>query len=646
MTNLPMENLPAPSSKELAAAVPLSDFLDQATALSPAEREKIATQALLALEQNYANLPLKATRYAINPLQRLRLMIARMGMNGAATSEWQFHEEMIDLFNSLRDLHTRYTLPARFADAVAFLPFRVKHFVKDGELCYLVAPERQGPAPAPTDRFRPGVQITHWNGVPMERAVQRFAARMPGANPAARHARALDFFTIRVLAFTGPPDEEAVLIDYIDLDGDAATTKGRWLVPGAPAEPVQTEVAIEPERTMAMDIEARQLARLKASLFAPHTMQQQASGQQVVSAAGDFPIENEMAQMFEARVVNTPSGDFGYLRLRSFHPEVQPASRAIELFVNEFIRLLGLMPDSGVILDIRGNHGGYANAAELCLQALIPGRLDSEPMQLLSSPLNLRICRANTWMNPWIKSLEHAVETGAPFSAGVPLTDVADLDKVPHAYLGPLLLLTDARSYSAADIFAAGFQDHEIGTVIGVDKSTGAGGAAVWDWNTFLRILPSGQNPYQELPAQADLTIAFGRLLRVRANAGVAIEDFGVEADEVHPTTRDDVMHNSRDLLARAGRALGAGVRRTFDVELVGGGLRVTAAQVDRADVLTDGRPRLSADLGAAATIEVPGLDDARTLRVEGFAGGRLVAVRTFVRGQDGTLTPVTRYTP
>ncbi|MFF3930493.1 S41 family peptidase [Streptomyces hirsutus] len=43
-----------------------------------------------------------------------------------------------------------------------------------------------------------------------------------------------------------------------------------------------------------------------------------------------------------------------------------------------------------------------------------------------------------------------------------------------------MVLITNARCYSATDIFAAGFQDHRIGPVLGTDENTGAGGANVW----------------------------------------------------------------------------------------------------------------------------------------------------------------------
>ena len=38
---------------------------------------------------------------------------------------------------------------------------------------------------------------------------------------------------------------------------------------------------------------------------------------------------------------------------------------------------------------------------------------------------------------------------------------------IGQVYYGPVVLITDALSYSATDIFAAGFQDNEVGLVLG-----------------------------------------------------------------------------------------------------------------------------------------------------------------------------------
>ena len=59
-----------------------------------------------------------------------------------------FHAELVDIYNSLRDLHTRYTLPQPFNAAAAFLPFLLKEFTEDGRRRYLVGRRRPDDVPA------------------------------------------------------------------------------------------------------------------------------------------------------------------------------------------------------------------------------------------------------------------------------------------------------------------------------------------------------------------------------------------------------------------------------------------------------------------------------------------------------------------
>jgi hypothetical protein len=54
-------------------------------------------------------------------------------------------------------------------------------------------------------------------------------------------------------------------------------------------------------------------------------------------------------------------------------------------------------------------------------------------------------------------------------------------------YPGPIVLIVDALCYSAADIFAASFQDNEIGKIIGIDDRTGAGGASPWRYGELQK---------------------------------------------------------------------------------------------------------------------------------------------------------------
>jgi hypothetical protein len=345
-----------------------------------------------------------------------------------------------------------------------------------------------------------------------------------------------------------------------------------------------------------------------------------------------------MPGVFRARSVATSLGTFGHIRIFTFAVD-NPVG-----FVAEFVRLIGLLPQNGLILDVRDNGGGHIFASEFTLQTLTPRRIVPEPVQFISTPLSARICSKHKDnptgidLGPWFPSLDQAAETGAPFSSAFPITPEDGANDIGQRYHGPVVLVTNARCYSATDIFAAGFQDHAIGPVLGVDDNTGAGGANVWTHgllSSLLQVAPADPgSPYQALPKGANMRVSVRRTLRVGRLAGTPVEDLGVTPDVRHRMTRRDVLEGNVDLLERAGRLLaGLPVRKLVVAVHPGAGealrIELEVAGVDRADVYVDGRPRASVDVaGDSTSVAVENVPGARLVCVEGFSDGKLVARR------------------
>ena len=78
--------------------------------------------------------------------------------------------------------------------------------------------------------FGPGAEVTHWSGIPVDRAVDLNAARFAGSNAAARHSRGVQSLTVRPLVIHQPPDEEWVTISYVGTDGAEHELRQPWLV--------------------------------------------------------------------------------------------------------------------------------------------------------------------------------------------------------------------------------------------------------------------------------------------------------------------------------------------------------------------------------------------------------------------------------
>ncbi|WP_428263547.1 amidohydrolase family protein [Haliangium sp.] len=542
---------------------PLSEFLRTFGELSLDDRRLIVDQALRMLEGHYVHLPLKRAMHAVAPVQRLRLLSYRLEQQSPATMgpELDFHRELSACFTSLRDLHTGYRLPWPYATKIAWLPFFVEEYEREGERAYMVSKVVKG---IEDEHFTAGVRITHWNGMPMSVAVARNADTQAGSNPDARHARGLNSLTIRPLSQSVPPDEDWVTIRYVDDDtGEAYERKQEWLVfePGANLGP-DLEALTGVATAIGVDEETDGIQQVRKLLFAPEIYAaEQAAGSQIfrLDAGGLAPgeIKHSMRGVFRARRITDPDGDeYGYIRVYTFS-----VSDADE-FLSQFVAVLEKLPDRGLVLDVRGNPGGLIPAAERLLQLFTPRRIQPELAQFINTPLNLNLCRKHAPskqfedfdLSPWIPSIRNSVWSGDTYSKGVPITDPARCTDIGQRYYGPVVLIVDPLCYSATDMFAAGFQDHGVGDIIGVFGNTGAGGANVWSHN-MLRLLMepdddhADQNPFVSLPHGAGFRVAVRRTVRVAGSRGDILEDSGVTPDVRYRMTKADLLDGNRDLL-------------------------------------------------------------------------------------------------
>lgn len=621
-------------------SVPLfRDTINAQPGLTATERLRLIEQATVLIEDLYTHLPLKKAMHSIDPLQRLRLLAQR----AAEPTITEFHVELLDIFKQLRDLHTNYTLPAPFGSQIAFLGILVEQYFEGSEPKWMVSKVAEHLVTDPT--LIPGVEITHWNGMPIETAVWRNADKEAGSNLSARLARGLETLTLRFMRASFPPDEDWVTITYLHND-IVKETRLDWLVfdsgadllAGAadPSGLIQ-DLTVPLRYNVGLDERREFLRRAKKRLFNQAAVKE---AKRVVRYKGRVPrstaalaaanvVPTTRPDEITAKIVDTANGTFGYLRLWTF----LMADNNIDAFINEFIRLLrDEMPNDGLILDVRGNGGGFIIAAEFLLQLLTPNPITPEPTQFVATAGTLDLVSKVNSMAPWRASLKQAVSTGALYSASIPLSPENLVNQIGQIYFGPTVLITDAYCYSACDMFAAGFQDHTIGLVLGVDETTGAGGANVLAHSDLVSDWTDG--PLKPLPQGAGMRVSLRRTLRVGDRAGEPVEDLGVERNRAHDMTKNDLLNGNVDLIERAGELLAQGTPRQFGVNLSVRddvlSVALTTQNVDSADVYVDSRPaqHSTAVTDGTTTIDIAAPSPGALLRLDGFSGGQLVASR------------------
>jgi C-terminal processing protease CtpA/Prc len=254
-------------------------------------------------------------------------------------------------------------------------------------------------------------------------------------------------------------------------------------------------------------------------------------------------LETPMQDVLAAKAL---SPSVGYLRIWSFDVDDDDA------FITEVIRLLALLPQTGLIVDLRANPGGLIWAAERALQLFTDARIFPTRFSLVATPLTRQMADSpfnRLELEGWSQSLQDSVSTGELYAQPLPLTDPEWCNDKGRRYPGRAVAIVDANTYSSGDLFAAGWVDHSIGPLVSVGQATGAGGANVWTSNQLRDALGGTDHELPAMPGGTGFTISFRRAIRSAAGDGIPIEDLGIPGIP-YEMTRDDLMRENKDLMA------------------------------------------------------------------------------------------------
>lgn len=394
------------------------------------------------------------------------------------------YRELLAIFAALGDRHTDACLPEPMGNQVAFLPFLARAFWEGGDRGLVIT----GAAAEGLER---GDLLVAWDGRPIAEVLELHAARQLAANAEARAAKAVQTLSFRPLAWLPPPDAEQVLLTLRRRNGRERTVCLAWRL---------------------------------------------ASREALDERFGSW---GEADGGLSARVVETAYGRFGVIRIARLH--ARP-----DVLLGEVIQALDGLPPDGVVIDLRGCEQGIVAAAEGLLQLFSPRTIQPQPFEFRITPFVRDLVRTARALAPWAPAVETAAARGEAYSRGLPLTSPEAANAIGRRYFGPLIVLVDALTYSSAEMFAAGVQDHGIGAVVGTAASTGGGGASPLTQDLLHRL--SGRAALEPGPQQPILRVAARRCRRVGRNRSRLLEGVGATPDQLHRPTLTDVLEGDRDL--------------------------------------------------------------------------------------------------
>ena len=358
------------------------------------------------------------------------------------------------------------------------------------------------------------------------------ADREAGSNPAARCAKGLSALTIRWLGQSLPPDEDWVDIDYLaEPDREAKSIRfewkffqRRWGKAGVAAATAISRAQRKNIRALGMDAKGEAERQIRRYLFEDARKQTPRLAKNKVPkwAREVFPAVGN---------ARTSSGVFGYVRIATFNVESE------RKYINEFIRIISKLCQKGLILDVRGNGGGLIYFGERMLQLFTPRPIDPARFSFLKFRTDASFNNSAPVHSALAQLYRSVGGNRCRVFAGFSLLPLSRYNDIGQKYQGPVVLITDALCYSTTDIFAAGFQDHKIGVVLGVDETTGAGGANVWEYSYIAELLHDRSISHGRVLGRASFRFAVRRVTRVGENSGVLLEDLGVKVDQIHKMT-------------------------------------------------------------------------------------------------------------
>lgn len=529
-----------------------------AFALSKNERVQILSLVSNVIADINVHLSLYRNVYNFDPLSRLARLIAAQTDEASA---YDFHQNVSRTFRKMNDFHSLYEAPPPLIALMGLLGFSIDRYYEDADESnsHFIVTDTVPGFKFSNPSFKRGVTITHIDSVPVHRAAIRAGRAGYASNAAAVLSLGTDALTSRPAIISDLPEKTEAKIRYMTEGNHPHTIRVPWqivsldknltTVSRTTHEPVPAAL-----RQLHKQIGISRNGQKRATDFPPLAFLARMSApalRAIDTKEIQIPVKSEFVRLFSACVVETTSGKVGVLKLPAF------GDRASVELVAELTRILKLMPSRGLIVDLRGNQGGSPDFPKALTELFSDKKIPALPMQMRASRFFLAAFNIpnpsdilQIFRDTFKAALDHALQVGERMTG--PVGDVlgfgteSPFPKQDRVYFGPVITLTDARVYSAGDLFTLLQKDVGTSVVVGVDNTTGAGGAAGFSYMDVQESVPDSLKV--PLPGGVDFSVSALRFFRTGAESGAQVEHFGVPPDIRYLRTKNDLLNNDEDL--------------------------------------------------------------------------------------------------
>jgi C-terminal processing protease CtpA/Prc len=506
------------------------------------ERQTLVDQAHLFMSKLFVHRQVKVKDFgnAVDPIPKLEAL----KKEAAQLSNEELHQRLNRIFVDLHDLHTNYIAPKPLSCAATFIPVKFESVIDENRVVVLVSGKLKL-EPKASEGVEVGDELVSINGITTDKWIAELGIISGGANEDAMKVRAVEMLSLRSLATQLLPKEDELELVF-KRDGTEFTKTIPWFA-YRDLDCIASEGAEEDGKELKgfrhkFDLAQDDFQKKYNRIFGTPTL---------VSKSKRWAAPSPLDEVFEVDTLSTPAGLVGYVKLKGFSWD--NSNLDVATVVEGFRREIEgrLSKAIGLVIDVRGNPGGYIVFAEKLVQLFSTKEVEPTKVQMLANQLNEDIfLKANGQEdNRWSSAVRGALKAGKEMISPMPITPKTEANSLGQIWFRPVVVLTDAACFSACDLFSAGMQDNGAGVVIGIHKTTGAGGANVMEHSVFRQIMEGDDNPFQALPYAQNMRVAWRQSVRSGKYAGQLIEDAGVKSDLIVPMKREDVGTESKELM-------------------------------------------------------------------------------------------------
>jgi hypothetical protein len=512
------------------------------------EKRTLLDQANLVLSKIYVNKENKTKLYGFNPERDFEEL--RNNLESISTED--FHARMLEIFNSAKDYHVNYYLPAPHVCYSASLPIYLYLSKNNKYIVRKIFNEHLNLAPE-LGKLSLADEILKYDGQTVHQKVLEFSKNVNASTAPSRRRAAEVFTTWRDVSADPLPKNNKVVLQVKKANGEIVNVTLPWITE-AYKECIEAPLKDKAENKKSSSVRSQLLKKglsreekLNRYLKSAEKRWDNVKDSFQLNFGRFHSFKEDFIDLSDVRktddediqwkIFNFEDKRVGYLKLSSFNTFDMDAVEAAKRV--KIILEVDFNNTHALIIDLRSNLGGQIDYAEYLATLFHPNPQQTFPFMTRANEDVLSIYDGDL---SWTRLIENSIGQNEYAGPGK-ISLASELSSFSQAYFGRVVLLTNAYCFSSCEIFAAAMKEFAGAEIYGLHKTTFGGGANVWD---SLYFAPAFEK--NNLPKAIPQSLSFRATVRhgILPSDKSIIDDVGVLSDHIVPLEISEIVNPSQ----------------------------------------------------------------------------------------------------